>query len=361
MAKTISARQFAAALQKAKNVGHVEESVTIDGMQITLRTLGPDLEVLATKDIPRNADSTEAEMANHFVKSHLARAIVELEGMDLRDVQFIEDVPDPTPKEPSRVSKLEKHAFLLRHVLSGWSKPAMLAAWDKLGEITEESEKKAREGVVFKPPAETPDEKIRRLLVDLRETSEQISEVHMDRLLAEHGLGRRLDEALRAMNEAAAALPEEAVVPDEPEPGEPGEPQGDDTTAEPAFEPAEPPPVVPPSRPRIDAAQALPLRGPARPPQPPTAAQVMPADFVPSAKSRAYAEEEMTAGVPDLAASLRAAQQQTTAALAEGDVLVIGEHRQKVDPAQNHGLLVEPGAPQTGGINPRFRPPPQRR
>ncbi len=366
MARTISARQFTAALQKAKNVAQIEETFTLDGVQLTLRTLGPDLEVLVAKELPYGPDFSEAERANAFVANSLARAIVELEDMDLRDVLFIDDVevPAPTPADPDAVAyvRLEKHAYLLRCVLSTWSKSALLTAFEKLSEITEESERRARQGVVFKPPAETPDEKARRLLVDLRETSEALPVVLFDRLLAEYGLGRRLEDALRAVNEVAQNLPEPEIVPDDEDD------QGDDPEASDAPEPEPtptppPPPPTRPVRPRVEAAQALPLRTGSRPPQPAAQAQQhalprMPA-IVPKAKSLAYAELE-GAGAPELAESLRAAQAQM--AVAEADpatnTLVLDRKRAR-GPADVAALLVEEGQPATGGINPRFRPPPR--
>ena len=80
---TLSARNLRESLKKAKNVGIVEERVSLFGeIEVVVRNLRPDqYEAI-------NDDCKEEEDLNYlygFQTGHVKRAIVELNGQDLRE------------------------------------------------------------------------------------------------------------------------------------------------------------------------------------------------------------------------------------------------------------------------------------
>src|ERR1700744_3789741 len=85
---TLKAKRLQEALQKARNVGRVEEAVTIDDCAMVLQNLAPEDYNLIVQE---TADLEGAEYLHAYQIAHVSRSVVEIEGVDLRDVQFIED------------------------------------------------------------------------------------------------------------------------------------------------------------------------------------------------------------------------------------------------------------------------------
>jgi len=200
---TLQASKVLEALNRAKQVGRVEIPVTIDGCSIVLQNL-------TTSDYndihAETEDLDEVAYLYGFQEGHICRAIVEIGDQDLRDVQFIEEeVPSgayvveaqlpnkkaaeaiveevrkrsgeagliPPSGEPRSV-RLERHTWIKEHLLPGWGREAVAVAWKKFAEVLDMADEKAREGVTFKIPDETAEEKFRRILSELKEAEEDL-------------------------------------------------------------------------------------------------------------------------------------------------------------------------------------------
>lgn len=177
----LQAKKLKAALEKAKKVGLVEEAVTVAGCQIVLRSLTPDEYEAISEE---GKDLEELAYLNAFQIGHLARSIVEIDGVDLRDVDFVE-VED---EETSKVIKLEKHAWLRDTILRTWSREAIISSWRKLLEVMALSEAKAKEGITFTIAEETDEEKFRRLLAEMLESTAELPPDLVIRILDDGGL-----------------------------------------------------------------------------------------------------------------------------------------------------------------------------
>ena len=90
---TLSARTLRESLQKARNIGIVEERLQLfDECEVVVRNLRPD-EYEAI-----HAECKELEEIAYlygFQFGHVKRAIVELNGQDLRGVEYVEDSMGP--------------------------------------------------------------------------------------------------------------------------------------------------------------------------------------------------------------------------------------------------------------------------
>src|SRR5688572_11238341 len=112
---TMKANRLKAVLEKARNAGQVEESVTIAGLDLVLTSL--TAQTLATihdelKDVSESAYAVEYQI------EHVCRAIVEVDGTSLREANFIE-VDAEEPGGPAL--KVERHQWLRDNLVSTWS------------------------------------------------------------------------------------------------------------------------------------------------------------------------------------------------------------------------------------------------
>src|SRR5690349_14630212 len=85
---SFKAKKLNAALSKAKKVGRAELPVTIDGCPFVLQNLTPkDYEEI----IAEIEGLEDAEYAHAYQVGHVCRSICEIDGIDLRDVKYVED------------------------------------------------------------------------------------------------------------------------------------------------------------------------------------------------------------------------------------------------------------------------------
>jgi len=226
---TLDGRKLRDALDKAKNVGLVEESFTIEDCELTLRNLRPT----EYADIIQDCASLEGvEYLNAYQRGHLARALVIVNGVDLHDTDLVE-VEEDDPKKPgqTKVVKLELHAYLNKHMLGTWSKEAIYTAFRKFGDVVELAERKAKQGITFVTTDETGEDKYRRLLLEAKECEDEVPTAMVDNILADMGLMRKstadeikavmakTDELARASAAATTVVPAAPVA--EPEPPAP--------------------------------------------------------------------------------------------------------------------------------------------
>jgi hypothetical protein len=219
----LSARSLRESLKKARNIGIVEERVQLfDDCEVVVRNLRPD-EYEAI-----NAEIKELDGVTYlfgFQFGHVKRAIVELNGQDLREVQFIEDEEDDL-KRPGQTKtvKLELADWLAKNILSTWGKEAIFIIYRKVEDAVSKAEKRAKEGIEFLTPDETDEDKYRRLVGEMKELEAGLPAKIIERVLDEKGymLKTSAEEAQSAMARLAAlsheqAAREAAVVPPPPQ------------------------------------------------------------------------------------------------------------------------------------------------
>jgi hypothetical protein len=219
---TISSKALREALTRAKSIGLVEERFQIGDCDIVLRNLRPD-EYEAVLNELRELENLE--YLNAFQKAHIARSIVELNGCDLRDSQFVED-EQPDPKNPGSMKKvkLELHAFLRKNVLDSWSKEAIFVAYRKFGDVVSAAEKQAKDKVTFTTVEEIPADKLRRMLGEVRELEEEIPPALVEATLAEFGYAHKITMTLDRRDAPDGAPPQQGAPPEGSPPNTP--PQG---------------------------------------------------------------------------------------------------------------------------------------
>jgi len=194
----LQAKKLKAALEKAKKVGLIEQPVTIAGCSFVFRSLTPE-EYEAIGDETRELE--DVAYLHGFQIGHLCRAIVEIDGVDLRDVNLIE-----IEEEDGKPVKLEKHAWVRDTFLKTWGREAITVAWRKFAELLIKAEEKAKEGIQFDIAEETDEDKLRRLLGEVRELGESIPGELLIRTLGESGLAPKVSQA--EVDAAAAKLAE---------------------------------------------------------------------------------------------------------------------------------------------------------
>jgi hypothetical protein len=365
MAKKLQAKKITEALQKAQRVGEVEERFTVAGCEVVLRNLLPEefaAVVAETDDLEEGLD-----YVNVFKKGHICRSLIELNGESLREYDFVEvDVEEPDPITKQLVSKvitLERHKFIYDYVLATWSREVVDVAYRKFLDVTRKSEVEAAEGVEFILPDETPDEKFRRLLVEVKDFEGQLPFELAKRILEEVGYvaitskaeREKVDEVLsKAVNqpEETAQEPSQGVL-------------------------ASVAPVVVPDTPKTDLKSLLQARTPLNQrsvsvPQP--VSQSAPVESTPVSEP-APIQPRMNPGqvIPPTPAVLKRAQDigalegfdpndiplgiqggsQFIGTNVEG-IPILGEQTQKTN---EEGVLSILNKPAQGALNPRYRPP----
>lgn len=368
MGSSVSAKELIGALSKARNMGLSEESFDLLGQTIVVRNLRPT-EVEAVLAACRGLE--DLTYLNVYQQEHVARGLVEFNGVNLRDVDFLDD-EEPDPKKPGAMRKVrvERHKWLIDNFLSTWGQEAIHVAYLKIGDCTLRASNEAREGVQFIQPEESVEDRIRRILGEAMELEDDLPSTLFAKVLDDYGLIRKstlaemkqaeetLDklrreeaakaEAAEAAPEEAAQQPEEAAPPPEPEPG----------VASAASLMANRKPLH----------QQVPISPPERvlatPPTP--APQVVPAHQVPkqapvtTASSRA-AELAALEGDADVAGVLADHMLHGVPVVRPAEVTelrpmtVLTEQQSR---EQLSGILdSHPGS--LGGLNPKFRPPPK--
>ena len=220
----MSARSLRDSLKKARNVGIVEERVQLfDDCEVVVRNLRPD----EYESI--QAEIKELDGVNYlfgFQFGHVKRAVVEMNGQDLREVQFIEDEEDD-PKRPGQTKtvKLELADWLAKNILSTWGKEAVYIVYRKVEDAVSRAEKRAKEGIEFITPDETDEDKYRRLVGEMKELEQNLPAKIIEKVLDDKGymLKTTAEEARLAMERMAAVARDQAakataVVPPPPQP-----------------------------------------------------------------------------------------------------------------------------------------------
>jgi len=221
---TLKSKKLQEALKKAKNVGRHEEPVTIDGCSLVLQSLPSSAYDAVIQEI---SDLEGAEYAHAYQIGHVCRSIVEIEGVDLREVQFVEDdVPSGTylvnavvPNEAKakkarevllkelgleltvvppdgseeRTVMVERHEWLRERVAS-WSQEAVSIAYRKFTDVVVMAGEKAKEGIQFRVADESAEDKFRRLLAEAKEVEGELAPDLAKKVLEDAGYLQKTSE-----------------------------------------------------------------------------------------------------------------------------------------------------------------------
>lgn len=397
MATSLQATKVLEALEKAKRVGKVEEAVTIGGCSLVLQNLTPaayDAIHEETKDLD------EVQYLHAYQIGHVCRAIVEIQGEDLRDVAFIEDaVPSGSyglvayvsskkaaekladeikktggkatvvpPDGEVRTIKLERHEWIKDNLLSSWGREAITVAWRKFADVIIMADEHAKKGIQFKVPDESAEDRLRRLIGELKEVEEDLPGELVRAVLDEAGYQSKSTVAeLQAANEKLQRLePQNAPGPSQPVAEGSGTPQPEKAVGGPVEAPQEASQVDPSAlmqrrKPLNQQATQVPI-----PKANPTSPAVKPAR-VPE-QIRKAAEANAATLQPDPAISGRAAQIAALEAQVDPSVASepippkppageVAELSRKAKGIDGESLRAIVDRPPVAGINPRFRPP----
>lgn len=205
MAKRLKASKIQDAIQKAQRVGEVEERFTIDGCDIVLRSLQPG----EIKAVMGEIDGLEdIEYMTGYRIGHLCRSLIEINGESLREFDFIE--VEIEEGDEVKTIALERHKFVADYILASWSQESLNSAFRKFNDVIELAEKKSVEGIEFRVPDETPEDKFKRLLLEAKELEGQIPFELVGRILDEIGyLSKTSKEELETIDKRLARVASE--------------------------------------------------------------------------------------------------------------------------------------------------------
>jgi hypothetical protein len=365
MARRIKASKIQDAIRKAQRVGEVEERFTLDGCDLVLRSLEPGeyQEVLGEIDELEDV----AYMVGYRV-GHLCRSIIEINGESLRDVDLVEvDIEEDVDGEKKiRTIALERHKFVADYLLASWSREAIDSAFRKFGDVVEKAEQRAIEGVEFRVPDETPEDKFRRLLGEAKELEGQIPFELVGRILNEIGyMSKSSKEELETVDKRLARVASEIGST-----GSVASPQGvveqptdSDSSGSPAPSRSARVPLnqravsVPnPSPPVVTSAKT------SEDPRPRPLVQLSPEVLRRSRELEALESSgpiSMVSSEVDRSTSLGAPAIQSSTRVAEAvptGTVVAASASTRSDPSGIGSIL---DRPPTVGVNPRYRPPPR--
>jgi len=319
MASTIQESRILDALARARNVGLVEEQVNVCGCTVVLRNLRPD-EYEAI--LAESSEKKDAGFIGAFQMGHVCRAICEINGVDLRDLEYIETTqPDPKTGKDRKVT-LERHEWLRSNVLNSWSREALSVLYRKFVDVLDKAERTSVDGVVFTVPDESNEDKFHRLLGELKALEEELPDDLVVHVLETHGYMHKREDAKVGAAKLDAVAKETGYEPKVEEQVSVEEPQRE----------ADPPPVA--------DVPAIPVQG------------VNPMDLIrrkPGQQPRTRADQiaELEAAVTNLVP-----EQVHRPSTLDADV-VLEKPTPKLDPEGAASIL---DRPPVAGINPRYRP-----
>jgi len=242
---TLKATKLKEALSKAKKVGLVEEPVTIAGCEIVLTNLQPEqFEAL----IKETSELEDVEYVHAYQVGHVCRSIIEIDGVNLRDADFVEvevEEPDESGKLVKKTVNVERHEWIKNEVIMSWGREAITVAWRKFCDVLQKAENAAKEGVTFDISEENPEEKYRRLLDEIKETEGSLPPELTASILDEKGYMTKATQ--QELETATARVDKLAQEQEEQPPPEAAQPRPEAAQPPPAPTPdpaPEPPPPV---------------------------------------------------------------------------------------------------------------------
>lgn len=132
------------ALQVIAKIGHGEMTFPVDGVPVTLRMLSRS-ESLEVYYYAKEEEENTVAFMERFRVDTLARAIVQIGDMDLRDVRVVDTGEFSASGKPVMV---ERHKAL-RQLVGEWSQPAMIGLFHKYEELKRRLEDEADSKIIF--------------------------------------------------------------------------------------------------------------------------------------------------------------------------------------------------------------------
>jgi hypothetical protein len=342
---SIDSKKLNAALAKAKDIGLVEEACTISGCDLVLRSLRPEDYTAAIQDCD---GLPEAEYVHKYQTGHIARAIVEVNGVNLRDTKFVSVEEHDPETGASKTVKLELHQYLMQHMLDTWGKEAIVVANMKLLEVLELAERRAREGMNFITPDETAEEKYRRLISEARSLEKDLPSTLLDRIMDENGLmlkstAEEIKLAQQRTDQLAREQEAQAIA---AQPAAEAQPEPSKVEA----------PIAQPLSPKAPASPARPVDPHATLQQAIAARKTLDVPVVKSEQNTDARPSSRAAMIAALEGSSQVAPDVSAAVLLQsGDPNEVVEIKRT--PIDVHAANVIVDKPPVSGINPRFKPP----
>jgi hypothetical protein len=194
--RIVAAKQLREALAQARGVGIVEEPFEMGGLPMVVRSLRPDEHEAILADCEGMDDLV---YLHTLQRAHVSRGLVEVAGLDLREVDFVED---ETTDEKGRTKKVrvERHRWVADNVLTTWGRESLYTAYRKVGDAIQKAEAKAAEGVTFLVPDESEEDRSRRLIGEAKEVLGELPPLVRRRVLDDYGL---MEQSTAAENKNA--------------------------------------------------------------------------------------------------------------------------------------------------------------
>lgn len=148
-----------ATLQPIRAIGEVEERFMIQDIEVCMRVLSPKEEVeiqrwaqqnlLSASEKDRETDNSLAvEYLNRFKMGCLSHSIVEINGIDLRNEDYVATGEILSNGKAVKVKRTEAVIELLEN----WPRPLLTAVFRKFNEIMERCELESDNSIEFNPP-----------------------------------------------------------------------------------------------------------------------------------------------------------------------------------------------------------------
>jgi hypothetical protein len=237
------ADKLKAALEKAGRAGVYEERAVIAGIEMAFRNLTNTEYISNLNDIQNSDEMTESEFSVTLQISMIARSLIELDGLDLRGVEYF-DITD----DQGAIKKVEKFQWVYDLIMASWSQEMSSVAYRKVIDANEGAERLNNSGVVFSVESEHPEDQYHRLLSEISSLGAALPLEVKEPILLEHGLLlASTPEELEILNQQSKAWLAEEIRSSEEKVNHPSAPE------EPAPPKVNPPVVVPVGEPTLKA------------------------------------------------------------------------------------------------------------
>jgi hypothetical protein len=142
---TINFAQLKELMSPLEGLCKLEKTVELGGVRVTLKSLTPLEETEVQKLLPDVSGSPAAalEFADVFRKETLARAIVAINGVDLRDQEHVETSETLANGKHIKMSRIEA----VSQLIDDWSRPVISKLYEHYIVLTEEIEKNMDESL----------------------------------------------------------------------------------------------------------------------------------------------------------------------------------------------------------------------
>jgi hypothetical protein len=226
MATTLKAQRLTDALKRARQVGRIEEAITVEGCPVILQNLTPEQHIDIDQEI-RDLDGMEYMQA--MAMANVCRAIVSVDGVDLRGVEYVEDtaptgsfvlnaaVSDastvqkalqalseigvnevslipPDAEDGTRNVVFPRHEWV-RDLIRNWSREAINVTNLKVLELLVESDRRARDGIKFQSENETVEDRFRKALAEAKVLEETLPKELVEKVLGDVGYAAKTQAA----------------------------------------------------------------------------------------------------------------------------------------------------------------------